>query len=224
MSDDSDQTSPNGSEEQARKLPARRSKYRIEGDSLQSRFESDHARADFKFWAKMPVWTIEEGIALALEKDPEVVSWSVLQSSSEVSYAERYRRKRMLAQRAVTIGRLSDPCAPADFLKWAIHYGVQFPPDLQTAVADYNRECERRIQGDGHGGVTAPESESQKTLNLAFKIIAGLSIAIYKRDPTKKKNDAHAEMASDLALVGIDVGEKTIRKYVGLGMEIAGFV
>jgi len=41
----------------------------------------------------------------------------------------------------------------------------------------------------------------------------------YSYDPTAKKNSAVADIAADLALLGLPLGDDTIRKYLKQGNE-----
>ena len=52
-----------------------------------------------------------------------------------------------------------------------------------------------------------------------LKLVIGMAIQGYNYDPTAKKNSAVAEIAADLSLLGLQLGDDTIRKYLKQGNE-----
>jgi hypothetical protein len=66
-------------------------------------FHQPRAAADFEHWSKAAYWTIEEAVALAMGKAPEIVSWTTIQKYRGVSpFVRRYARLLDLAKRATT--------------------------------------------------------------------------------------------------------------------------
>ena len=58
----------------------------LEDVEEQSRsFNQPNAKADFEYWAKFPLWTLDEAVALTLGKDPRVVTWSKIEEHAETS-------------------------------------------------------------------------------------------------------------------------------------------
>ena len=98
-------------------------------------FHQPHAAADFDHWSKAEHWSLEEAVALAMGKAPEIVSWSKIDSYVQVSpFVQRYGRLRDLAYRAVPWKKLFDPVLPTIFLKWAEDNEIEFPAELREKV------------------------------------------------------------------------------------------
>lgn len=93
------------------------------------------AVADFAHWSKAEHWTLEEAIALAMGKAPEIVSWSRIESyASQSPFVQGYGRLRDLAQRATKWQKLFDPVLPTIFLKWAEDNEIVIPAELSEKV------------------------------------------------------------------------------------------
>jgi len=98
-------------------------------------FHQPHAAADFDHWSKAEHWSLEEAVALAMGKAPEVVSWEQIQSYRQVSpFVQRYARLRDLAHRAVPWKKLYDPVLPTIFLKWTKDNEITVPAELSEKV------------------------------------------------------------------------------------------
>jgi DNA-binding transcriptional MerR regulator len=109
-------------------------------------FNQPRAKADYDHWGKAAYWTLDEAIALAFGKAPEVVTWNRLDPTyTHVSpFAKQYARVRDLALRAKARRQLSDRVIPGIFLAWAKRNGIDVPAELVrqveargTVVADW---------------------------------------------------------------------------------------
>jgi hypothetical protein len=99
-------------------------------------FDKAGAVADFDYWSRMTHWTLDEALALSFGKAPEVVSWKVIQPYIQVSqFARNYARRREMAVRALQWEQLYDPVLPGIFITWAKRTQIEFPPELEAAVA-----------------------------------------------------------------------------------------
>jgi hypothetical protein len=105
-------------------------------------FNQPRAAADFDHWSKAEHWSLEEAIALAMGKAPELVNWAKIQSYSQVSpFVQRYGRLRDLAHRAVPWKKLYDPVLPTIFLKWAKDNEITVPAELSEKVIKLKGEA-----------------------------------------------------------------------------------
>jgi hypothetical protein len=96
------------------------------------------ADADLQYWAKAPLWTIEEAVALSFGKSPEVVNSGNIEPYAKVSdFARTYSRRMELAVRSVLGNKLPNPVQPDVFLKWADRYEEPVPLALRVAIARY---------------------------------------------------------------------------------------
>jgi hypothetical protein len=115
-------------------------------------FNQPHAVADFDHWSKAEHWSLDEAVALILGKAPEIVSWSRIESLSEVSpFVKKYGRLRDLAQRATAWKKLYDPVLPLLFLKWAKENDIEIPTALENKIekfkgklVDWKKEFEQQ--------------------------------------------------------------------------------
>ena len=78
------------------------------------------------------------------------------------------------------------------------------------------RDFEQTINGE-------PANADKPLTNIErdslLKLVIGMAIKGYSYDPTAKKNSAVAEIAADLTLLGLQLGDDTIRKYLKQGNE-----
>lgn len=99
-------------------------------------FNLSHAAADFEHWSKMEHWSLDEAIALAMGKAPEIVSWDKIRAFKDISpFVGQYARLRDLAERAKAWQKLFDPVLPAIFLKWAEDNEIPVPAELSERVS-----------------------------------------------------------------------------------------
>ena len=93
------------------------------------------ADADFDHWCKAEHWSLDEAVALALGKAPEVVSWATVSPFVAISpFALRYSRLRDLALRATQWKKLFDPVLPIIFVHWAQSNEIDLPAELVSKV------------------------------------------------------------------------------------------
>ena len=98
-------------------------------------FNQPHANADFDHWSKAEHWSLDEAIALALGKAPEIVSWDKIKAYNGISpFVKQYARLRDLAERAKVWKKLYDPVLPPIFLKWAEDNEIAVPAELSEKV------------------------------------------------------------------------------------------
>jgi hypothetical protein len=98
-------------------------------------FNQPHAAADFSHWSRAEHWTLDEAVALAFSKAPEIVNWAKVQPHVGSSrFANQYARLRDLALRATAWKKLFDPVLPSIFLNWAEDNEIALPPALVEQV------------------------------------------------------------------------------------------
>lgn len=134
--------------------------YRLDNMDVDKRIDwLSQAPADFEYWLKMPFWTLDEGNALLLDKDPEMITWNVVCAhvayyySSDVS--TKYEKLRTLLLRALEAKELEESNSPATFLAWAKIKDLKIPEALQQQMA-------RRNQSPMKEDVQAQEIEALK--------------------------------------------------------------
>jgi len=68
---------------------------------------------------------------------------------------------------------------------------------------------------ESEGEIEKPLSDSER--DSLLKLVIGMAIKGYGYNPTAKKNSSVADIANDLALLGLPLGDDTVRKYLKLG-------
>jgi hypothetical protein len=97
-------------------------------------------RPDYAYWGKVDFWTLDEGIALILERDPKHAKWSVIEPYTQVSpFAREFERVRLLALRTAALGQpqLGQSNLSAYFLSWAKRKELAVPTALEAEVAKH---------------------------------------------------------------------------------------
>lgn len=96
------------------------------------------ANARGGWWAKMPCWSLEEGVLLSLGTDPRVARWVDLSSLDGMHGSSRlFVDTYEMARRAVSMRELGETNAPNVFIAWAKHHKLPFPKELQAEVAQF---------------------------------------------------------------------------------------
>jgi hypothetical protein len=103
-------------------------------------FNRPIAQADYVYWARMPIWTVEEAVALSLGKDPRIVNWATFQSERLMAtpYAFRFAGIAGLIQRSVDAGVLDYPLEPKLYLEWCDSIEFHTPEALAEELTKVN--------------------------------------------------------------------------------------
>lgn len=91
---------------------------------------------DYDLWTKHAYWTVDEMVALALGRDPAVVSWSMVKRELDrgSAFAKRYATLREIVGRAVATGQLNRTAGPLEFMAWADWTRLELPAGLSMAI------------------------------------------------------------------------------------------
>ncbi|MBP9729452.1 MAG: hypothetical protein KBD23_04880 [Gammaproteobacteria bacterium] len=96
------------------------------------------SKADFEYWVNMPFWTLDESIALFLDKDPKIVTWDTVGAYVNYHYSsdlcEEYAKLRMLFLRALEARELQEYNSPMTLLAWAKIRNLKVPEALQRQM------------------------------------------------------------------------------------------
>lgn len=80
-------------------------------------FNQPSASADFDYWSRLPLWTLDEAVALTLERNPAVVTWAAVKGDVGVSlFAGRFDKLRRHVLRAKEAKQLTDFVSPTPTL------------------------------------------------------------------------------------------------------------
>lgn len=235
------------SEEQLQKLlqdtfTERANEARIKREEEERRlsFNQPHANLDIAHWSRMSLWTLDEVVALSLDKDPRIVQWETVRKYVQISpLAAQYEARFMIVSRAKAAGQLWDPMAPGVFLAWADRMKFEMPALLADAVkalgiqvADWKTlfdqqteileksvaEKTRLLKQIEHSRSSVVQS-TEKPLGTRereslLKLVIGMAIKGYGYDPRESRSLKVKEIADDLLIQGIPLEADTVRKYL----------
>lgn len=92
-------------------------------------------RPDFAYWGKMPLWSLDEAVALSLDRAPEVATWRTIKLDVDKSaLAASFARHRELYQRGMAAAEIAFPARPAAFIEWANGRSIDLPQAMIAAV------------------------------------------------------------------------------------------
>lgn len=135
----------------------------LENQVWQAQMKSDEAarahnqpwaNLDVDYWSKISFWTLEEAVAISLNKDPRKVKWGSLKPLTNVSdFAVEFEAKLMLVERAKEMGQLWAKTTPSTFLAWAERTRFEMPLELvETAkslgiqVSDWKTHYDEQVK------------------------------------------------------------------------------
>lgn len=184
-------------------------------------FNHHDADADFDHWLAMACWKAQEAVALSMGKDPRVVNRETLDKEleerttdnafvSESVFFREYLKRCEQVARAQEIDVLPKNITPSAFLEWALGQKMALDAKLVASLAGFtepNSKANSQQNENLHG----------KTRGVFLKIIFGLAVSHYDQSTdlySRENTDVARRISDDLRLTGIDVDEKTVRKYL----------
>lgn len=136
------------------------------------------AKADFETWGKIPVWSLDEGIALSVGLNPKICTRAAMQPYEQDPRGAEYFRRRLIAERAMLTNppELSQSNYATHYVRWMQRMEFDPPAELVAAVSkrgeiqDWkdiaNKALDRLKHFDRLGGDVA-ESVAKKDAELA---------------------------------------------------------
>lgn len=105
-------------------------------------FNKPGTLADFGFWARKLLWTVDQAVALSMGRNPDLVNSITLSEpanlSSESAFAQEYFARMRIARTFIATGQLMDEATPGEMLAWLNRAKLPTPPDLVAAVSAMN--------------------------------------------------------------------------------------
>jgi hypothetical protein len=155
------------------------------------------ANADFDYWSKRTDWTLDEALALTFGKDPKVVNWERVKSTTQLyPFSKQYELRRELLLSAARWKQLYDPVLPPFFIGWARRMDVPVPDGLIEAV-----EKRGQVVGDWKmlydQAMTVVRSQ-RETIEANTKTLEQMQVAVrsLQREFELTKESIEAERAS----------------------------
>jgi transposase len=190
--------------------------------------EPKAAPADYQRWGRHPSWHLDEAVALTLGKEPNVVTWELVESYVGGGYplADEFTELRERVQRAEAVGELTFPVKPDRFLSWLGRYIIGYPPELEASLVTLADDASSNDGSDEalHAQLNALKqandtllekiSELERELQdnppgsttarkTLLKIILGLAMACYGHDPRASRTKTATVIQKDLFEVGM---------------------
>lgn len=98
-------------------------------------FNLPSAAARFDHWSRLPLWKLDEAIALTFGKDPSLVHAKALSAGPRLSaFIQRYFELEQVTKRAVQAKQLTDPCLPGVYVAWCKRNEIEFPAALEELL------------------------------------------------------------------------------------------
>lgn len=189
--------------------------------SARENFCGEAAQSTLKFWANLSRWTLEEAVALTINRDPKkfidpAVGKGLLEKDPK---AEHYHYVQEHIKRAVQAGELTDPVQPGVYVAWAKKRDLNFPEALAklvpAAAADNQNTSTKPTRKPADKNQTALMRERNTLLKLFFCA----AVDGYGYDPKAERSPTAKEMESAFERLGIRISDDTIRKYLNEAKE-----
>ncbi len=198
-------------------------------------FNASEARADYSYWSKVDLWTLDDATALSLGKEPKGLnSGSLVHMARYSPFARAYMGRSEMLGRARKAGALKFPVSPAEFVNWSEAKGLQLPEELVASVRTSagrledrerlvaERDSPREELGQLKRKVADKRvSDLARKFNTLQRIFFGMAIRGYAHNPYGGASAVIKEIETDLLTLGIPVTDETIAGYLSeAGREI----
>jgi hypothetical protein len=208
-------------------------------------YNMPNAEADFTHWIKEGYWTIDEGIALLLEKNPEKVKWPDIEKRISYSpFAKKFDDIRKRVNRYLQIGHITDPCTPDTFINWAEKTGIEIPQKLLEAhkkfnstnlQSQHNETIEQLKQNElllkeltekhlaleiRYAELKSLENKNSKSVTSLLKLLSAMAFDGYGYRFEDKKSPTPRELSQAVEkILGEKIDEDTVRKWLKYASE-----
>lgn len=167
---------------------------------------------DLDFWARAATWTDEQAVLLSLNRNPlpkyidsikGLASFEIQESKIAMNFFDRIA----LVKSAKEADQISKEGKSIEFVGWFQRMEFDVRMDLIEQVGRFQSNRPKPtiiIEGD------LSEREKQTLL----KIIAAMAVRGYRFDLNAKRNEATSDIKGDLELLGFNLDDKTILKWL----------
>lgn len=190
-------------------------------------------------WARASSWTLEEGISLAFNADPDrsIVRNRTSYGQDSVRVPKPGPHFLGLARRASRDGGIARYPSPAEFIAWAARVGLSFDeawhkatatqrPDIGvTSPKDLAMSAPEEVDAEGSDAAIDETGDRDKDLNpkartSLLKLVIGMAAGGYGFDPTDARSEITKDIADDLERQGVPLKRDTILKWLREGAEL----
>jgi len=186
--------------------------------------------ARFGFWAKMPRLSLHEVSLLSIGADPSCMKddkFSEFQKTLDrgkslwAAHASFLEQREIFSRCFHFTGFGYAPEGISQIKHWIDDLDILVHPEfyegLEARIAPKQAEV---VATDSLTSAQLSSSLTDKETETLYKLIAAMAIRGYAFEPDAKRNQATADIRSDLDLLGISLDQKTILKWVRIACDV----
>lgn len=179
-------------------------------------FETEEHKADFEHWLRMKWWDLAQATALSIGFEPRhEITFDPLGMKVHHPARSFYEKRRDLIRNNF---QTQHGCFihPIKFCEWAVSSKLPVHIDLLEAA---NVILETKFALPDRRTRRTNKLENRERVAL-LKLVIGMAVKGYSFDPSAKRSRTPQEICDDLALLGLTLDVKTIRKYLAEGTRL----
>ena len=181
----------------------------------------DH-KADFNYWSKVGLLSVQEATLLSVGLEPDKEHTDFLELVRDAAGHPNKNEQAIFLSKRYRLIRDHFPfgvsslmsVSPAWFMTLIKKTDLEVPEGLTTALAYLNKAS------SDAGKVQKTESLTTSEKGSMLKIIAAMACEQYGFDPDEARSQAVPSLRQDLDLVGLPLDDKTIRKWLREASEL----
>jgi len=183
----------------------------------------DNALTRLSFWVRKSVWSPEEALLIFAKREPksEVIAYLRNMGDAEREespFATAFFITMELAKSAIEAGEISALGRPLEYLLWYEKMLQDVDGDIRTAILEiHDPDRFHALQYGVPENATDLSDLEQRSL---LKIVAAMAVQGYRFKPSAARNEATSDIQSDAALLGLELDQKTILKWLRKACEL----
>ncbi len=177
----------------------------------------DHL-ADFDYWAKMPMFTVDEITCLTVGVEPEEFPKSALDNLGRSEPDKLWPAEQFLVRRRELLRRQFDSQAsgwhvrPGDFLAWVEKVAFEAHPEFLRLLRQYHGPAETSAEP-----AAEPQRTHKREIDKIAQLFTAMAIEHLGYSPPQKRSPIPKEIAEIAASMGLNISADTILKYLRIG-------
>jgi hypothetical protein len=169
------------------------------------------------FWVRKSIWSPKEAILIFGHREPKPRVIDYLDQMSqherdESPFASAYFETLEPMESAIAVGEISSPGRPLEYLTWYEHIKSYVDEELRLAILEIHDPANTDLTKDDPSTERLDLSDLEQRSLL--KLVATMAVKGYSFDPNAARNDSTSEIQSDADLLGLELDQKTILKWL----------
>jgi hypothetical protein len=181
----------------------------------------DHA-ADFNYWSKVGLLSVQEATLLSVGIEPDKEHSNFLERVRDAAGDPKKNEQAIFLSKRYRLMRDYFPfgvssfisVSPAWFMALIKKIDLEVPDDLRAGLAYLN---ETSLDA---GTVERPETMAASEKGSLLRMVAAMACEQYGFDPSEPRSQAVPSLRQDLDSVGLPLDDKTIRKWLREACEL----